>query len=150
MKLILALAAILLTAPQGPALAQQTTALTLSIETPRTEGQIAIALYRNADDFRRNRNAVRTLMLDRDGAVTQARIAGLAPGRYAIAAFQDVNRDGKLGTNPVGIPNEPFGFSSDARARFGPPSFDAAAFTLEASGASQRIILRNPMNAILH
>lgn len=148
MKIILALAALLLAQSASPALAQQTS-LTLELETGRPEGQIAVALYRNPDDFRHNRNPVRTLILDRDGPVTHAVIIGLAPGRYAIAAFQDLNRDGKLGTNPVGIPNEPFGFSSDARARFGPPSFDAAAFTLGASGASQRIILRSPMNAIL-
>lgn len=136
-------------APAQNRLAQQAS-LTLTLETPRPEGRIAIALYRDADSFRHNRNPVRTLMLDRDGPVTHATVTGLAPGRYAIAAFQDLNRDGKLGTNPVGIPNEPFGFSSEARARFGPPSFEAAAFMIEASGASQRIILRNPMNAILH
>lgn len=158
MKIILALSALLLTTPaaataqvgQAQVGPSQQASLVLSIQTPRPEGRIAIAVYRDADSFRRNRNPVRTLMLDRDGPVTHATITGLAPGRYAIAAFQDLNRDGRLGTNPVGIPNEPFGFSSDARARFGPPSFEAAAFTIEASGASQRIILRNPMNAILH
>ena len=146
--MILALAVLLLAQSASAALAQQTS-LTLELETGRPEGQIAVALYRNADDFRHNRNPVRTLMLDRDGPVTQTVISGLAPGRYAIAAFQDLNRDGKLGTNPVGIPNEPFGFSSEARARFGPPSFEAAAFTVTATGARQRIILRSPMNAIL-
>ena len=148
MKIILTLAALLLAQSASPALAQQAS-LTLELETGRPEGQIAVAVYRNADDFRHNRNPVRTLMLERDGAVTQTTITGLAPGRYAIAAFQDLNRDGKLGTNPVGIPNEPFGFSSEARARFGPPSFEAAAFTVTATGARQRIILRSPMNAIL-
>ena len=35
-----------------------------------------------------------------------------------------VNGNEKLDTNLVGIPSEPYGFSRNARGRFGPPSFD--------------------------
>lgn len=136
--------------PPANARAQQTTVL-LELETGRPEGKIAVAIYRDADSFRRNRNPVRVMMLDRDrnGPITRAYVQGLTPGRYAIAAFQDIDGDGALGKGAFGIPNEPFGFSNDARGRFGPPTFDAAAFTVSASGTTQRIILRNPMNAIL-
>jgi len=127
----------------------QQTSLLLELETGRPEGRLAVAIYRDADSFRRGRNPVRTIMVDRAGPVTQAFVQGLAPGRYAIAAFQDIDNDGQLGKGSFGIPREPFGFSNDARGRFGPPSFEAAAFTLGASGSTQRIVLRNPMNAIL-
>lgn len=54
---------------------------------------------------------------------------GLAPGRYAIAAFQDLNGNGGLDRTKLGLPLEPFGFSNDA-GRSGRPSFASAAFAL--------------------
>ena len=57
-------------------------------------------------------------------------IRDLPPGRYALAAFHDENGNGDLDTNPIGIPTEGFGFGNDAKATFGPPSFDAAAVTV--------------------
>lgn len=117
-------------------------ALQIEVEASRTTGQIALAIYRDADSFRRSANPVRTLKLERKGAVTSASLTGLPPGRYVIAAFQDTDGDGKLSTGNFGIPREPFGFSNNARARFGLPSFDAAAFSLTASGTTQRVVLR--------
>jgi uncharacterized protein (DUF2141 family) len=52
-------------------------------------------------------------------------------GRFAVKVFHDENSNGKLDTNLVGFPKESFGFSNDAMGRFGPPSFDQAAFDLE-------------------
>lgn len=150
MKIILAIATLL-----GPAVLAMTPAhavapstqsaqgaLQIEVEASQTTGQIAIAIYRDAESFRRSANPVRTLKLDRRGAVSSTSVTGLPPGRYVIAAFQDTNGDGKLSLNPVGIPREPFGFSNNARARFGLPSFDAAAFSLTPAGATQRVVLR--------
>jgi uncharacterized protein (DUF2141 family) len=47
----------------------------------------------------------------------------LKSGEYAFAVFQDLNENGKLDKNWVGIPTEPYGFSNDPVIRFGPPSF---------------------------
>jgi uncharacterized protein (DUF2141 family) len=52
-------------------------------------------------------------------------------GEYAIAIFQDVDRNKNLKTNFVGLPTERIGFSNDVRIRFGPPSFDDAKITVE-------------------
>ena len=64
-------------------------------------------------------------------------------GTYALAIFQDLNGNGKMDTNILGVPTEPYGFSAGAAARFGPPAFDAAAFDV-ASGedAAQPVTLR--------
>ena len=59
-----------------------------------------------------------------------------------MGTFHDTDGNGRLSTWPVGLPKEAYGFSNDARGRFGPPSFDAAAFDLSASGARQAITLR--------
>jgi uncharacterized protein (DUF2141 family) len=48
----------------------------------------------------------------------------LPKGAYAVSAFHDVNNNGKLDTNPFGMPKEPYGFSNNARGTFGPPSIE--------------------------
>jgi len=53
-------------------------------------------------------------------------------GKYSIKAFHDENENSKLDTNFAGMPVELYGFSNNSRARFGPPSFERAAFTLNA------------------
>jgi uncharacterized protein (DUF2141 family) len=116
--------------------------LLVEIETTQTTGRIAVAIYRDAESFRRSENPVRSMMLPRRGNLTSAFVANLPPGRYVIAAFQDSDGDGKLSKNRLGIPREPFGFSNGARARFGPPPFEAAAFDLTPAGATQRVVLR--------
>ena len=58
------------------------------------------------------------------------------PGRYALSAYHDRNGNGKLDVGAFGIPNEPFGFSRNARGKMGPPAFDDAAFEVPAAGVS--------------
>ena len=55
----------------------------------------------------------------------------LEAGTYSIGFFIDKNDNEKLDTNFLGVPREQFGFSNDAMGRFGPPSFEAASFTLD-------------------
>lgn len=54
----------------------------------------------------------------------------LPPGRYGVKLFHDVDGDGKMSTNPFGMPLEPFAFSNNAPAQFGPATWDAAAFDI--------------------
>ena len=63
------------------------------------------------------------------------------PGRYAIALLHDENGNGKADRAAMMIPREGFGFSRDARVRFGPPRFGEAAFDV-APGARQTLTIR--------
>jgi uncharacterized protein (DUF2141 family) len=65
---------------------------------------------------------------------------GVAPGVYAVAAFQDTNRSGQLDRTALGLPLEPYGFSGEVgrRAR---PDFRDAAFALREPGALIRVRL---------
>jgi len=59
----------------------------------------------------------------------------LPAGTYGVKMYHDVDADGEMDTNLMGIPSEPFAFSNNARGRFGPPEWTAAAFELAADGS---------------
>ncbi len=48
--------------------------------------------------------------------------------RLALSVFHDLNGNGKLDSNAFGMPKEPYGFSNNAAASFGPPKFEKAQF----------------------
>lgn len=58
-------------------------------------------------------------------SVEAFRFEDLAPGRYAVAVFHDVNGNGELDRQRLGLPAEPYGFSNGV-GRFAPPSFEGA------------------------
>ena len=66
----------------------------------------------------------------------------LPAGPYAVAAFHDLNGNGKLDRTALGPPAEPYGFSNDARGNFGPPGFDSAAIDLSPGRHTIRIRVR--------
>ena len=65
--------------------------------------------------------------------------AGVPPGSWAVLAYQDENANGELDRNLIGIPSENYGFSRDARGRFGPPSFDDAAIDVKDDAAAATV-----------
>jgi Uncharacterized protein conserved in bacteria len=60
-------------------------------------------------------------------------------GTYAVALYHDQNSNDELDTNVLGRPQEPYGFSNDARGTMGPPDFEEAAFTLSSDSLSLTI-----------
>jgi uncharacterized protein (DUF2141 family) len=87
-------------------------------------GRLVVALFAGAPGFSgfdmARAAAVQTLAA---GQLT-ARFEGLAPGRYAVVAFQDADGDGRLKTNFIGMPKEPVGTSNNPG---GLPKFDKSA-----------------------
>lgn len=103
-------------------------------------GKVMIAVYDSAQGWSTGKPA-RVAQANAADAAPGAKIVALPPGTYAVRAFQDVDGDGKMGTNPFGLPVEPYGFSKDAQPNMGPPSFDAAAFEVKAGANAQTIHL---------
>jgi len=103
-------------------------------------GNVLVALYASADAYSDGERED-GLKLVANQSLVSGTIAGLAPGIYAIKLFHDVNGDGKLDKNWAGIPSEPYGFSNDAPARFGPAKWEDAKFELNATAAEQTIHL---------
>lgn len=64
-------------------------------------------------------------------------------GQYALSVFYDKDNDGALNTNFIGMPKEPIALSNNAVAKFGPPKFADAVFTLDAEPIIQRIVMKD-------
>jgi uncharacterized protein (DUF2141 family) len=116
--------------------------LTLTLRAQGAGGTLAIAVYDDATAFRSSRDPVLTRIVPAAGGAVPVTLSGLAPGRYAVAVFHDADGNGELTLWPFGLPKEAYGFSRNARGRFGPPAFEAAAFDLPPEGARQAITLR--------
>ena len=140
---------ILVTLSTVPALSAE---LRLTIKGVRSDsGEILVALYDNADGFRRAiaNAAKRGLMPDSGRLIgTAIRAQGgtqstvftqLPPGRYAMIVIHDENDDGRLDTQTEG-----YGFGNDARGFLSAPSFDAAAITVGNGDVSTSITLVYP------
>lgn len=57
-------------------------------------------------------------------------VENLNSGKYAFKYFHDENKNKKLDTNLIGLPKEGFGFSNNAKGKFGPPSFRQMIFNV--------------------
>lgn len=53
----------------------------------------------------------------------------LAPGKYALTVYQDVNNNGKMDKGMFGAPKEPYGFSCNPVIAFKAPTFNDCAFS---------------------
>ena len=113
--------------------AADTASLTVTFKGMQAKsGAILFTVVNSEDAYNDNAKPVAQDRIPVAGEPVSRTFTGLLPGRYAIKAFHDVNNDGKMGTNPFGIPTEPFAFSNNATGAMGPAKWDAAAFDVKA------------------
>lgn len=108
-------------------------------------GDLYIAVYDSDDDWLGDDTVARQKVVieeAREGELVCSELQ-LPLGEYAFSVFYDVNNNGELDTNWIGIPNEPVAISNNARPRFGPPSYDDAVFTLGAEPVVQQISIES-------
>lgn len=106
------------------------------------KGQVICALYSSRDGFpKQNEKALARVSsaIAQNQAVCE--FSGIAPGTYAISVFHDENSNGKLDTKLMGIPREGVGASNGAKGHFGPPKFEAAAFSFSGGRLEQKITI---------
>lgn len=83
------------------------------------QGQLMVAAYGSADAYRKKPLAQLRLPVG-EGTTQRFRLCGLAgSGEVALTLFQDLDSDGRMGANIVGMPTEPWG-SSGSPGAFGP------------------------------
>lgn len=130
MKKTLATAALIALLPLG----SQAADVTLEIEgldASRTAGAaLLVGIYTEAGQWLNNAASGQRFALDAavGGKVTVV-LKNLPQGPLALSIYQDANGNGKLDTNAMGMPTEPYGFSNNAFGQFGPPKFEQAVLT---------------------
>ena len=105
---------------------------TLNIEITElrnSNGQILLQLM---DENKTNLKSIHGIIKDNKCIVI---LEDLRKTKYAFRFFHDENKNNKLDTNWLGIPEEGFGFSNNAKGKFGPPPFEKWIFDLKANTA---------------
>ncbi len=133
------MSAMLLAAAAGLA-SESDARLTVTVEGLAPQGAVFLALYVDEANWIGG-EAVEGRRVDVDGSTVTVEFASRPAGDYAIRFFHDVDGDGELDTNLMGIPSEPFGFSNNARGNFGPASWADSVFTVSAGGNSHALQL---------
>lgn len=109
-------------------LAQNEHGLTVNVsEVKEIKGHMMIAVYDSAENFL-TKKLVMGAKVAVDNEVVTHHFEGLPYGNYAISVYHDLDSDGELATNFMGIPKEPYGFSNEGVNVFGVPSFKRAVF----------------------
>lgn len=93
------------------------------------QGEIRVAVYHSQTNFNDVSKAdwKGSISISEEGTAAIPIPTSALTSSFAIAAYQDVNENGILDRNPLGIPTERYGFTNNARGTIGPPSFDQAA-----------------------
>lgn len=107
--------------------------LTVKINGLKSDkGNVRAALHNQADAFPTKEEKALKLTNGKieNGSATLS-FTGLDAGTCAVAVHHDVNGNGKLEANFLGIPKEPTGASNNPKARMGPPKFADAKFELK-------------------
>ena len=108
-------------------------------------GDVYIAVYNAEDDWLSEDAVFASEKVDiadaLDGELVRTELH-LPLDDYALTVFYDADGDGELDTNFIGIPKEPFAMSNNAVAKFGPPKYDEALFTLGAEPHIQHIVIQ--------
>lgn len=93
------------------------------------KGILRIAVFANAADFDAERNAVFAAAIP---LTSRQAISLVIPVNnqqtYGIGLYHDVNNNGELDTNTLGIPTEPYAFSNNPAAKWQAPTFADIAF----------------------
>ena len=125
-----ALLTLILLLVQAPSFAQQPD-LRIEVAHPIAQNaEIRVGLYTAPSNWLDDEPIYARVAAATD-TLTTVVFSELPPGTYGAAVYLDENRNGKLDRNLIGFFREPFGFSKEARVRFGPPKWEDAIFILE-------------------
>ncbi|MBX2963249.1 MAG: DUF2141 domain-containing protein [Cyclobacteriaceae bacterium] len=108
----------------------QETALKVSVlKVQPNQGRVRVCLFDNEKDFLNHARQCIDVSATGESSV-QTTFQLVENGTYAVVVYQDMNSNGKLDRNWMGLPSEPYGFSNNPSTLFGPPSFGKASFSV--------------------
>ncbi len=106
----------------------------------KVEGELRIAMFNSQETY--TKEPVYTVVIPVDSTIVVWKVDELPFGEYAIAVYHDKNTNGKLDTNLLGIPKERYGFSNNARGRFGPASWKDSFFEFNSATVQHKIHIK--------
>ena len=112
------------------AAAQSQRCVTVEVQNVRPQqGQLMLAAYGDAESF--GKKALLTLKVPAGDATTRFELCGVSGSALAITMYQDLDGDGTMARNLLGMPTEPWG-SSGQPGNFG-PSWETGKVLLDGS-----------------
>ncbi len=96
--------------------------LVIKILNRKHNAPFFIAIYDHKKSFLKPNLAKYAFLIDGNEQDIYV-LDNISAGIYAVAVFQDINRNGRLDTSLFGLPKEPFGFSNNPRLLLGAPAF---------------------------
>ena len=105
--------------------------LTVEVTSENKDGPVLLAVYDKQEYFGKtkvNQKAnLKHILLGTKGLISNYKgkvTFDLPYGNYVIAGIHDLDNNGVLTGNFLGMPKEPFGFSNNKRGNFGPPKWE--------------------------
>ncbi len=95
------------------------------------ESNVYIAMFESVTGFPHELDSAETTKLPATNTQMKLTVPQLTGLSRAIAVFQDLDGNGQLSKNALGIPTEPYGFSNNVRGVLGPPTFQEAVIRFE-------------------
>ena len=102
-------------------------------------GNLMIAMYDSKETFT-TRDVVASAKVLVTDHTQEVYFKDIAFGEYAVIMYHDLNSNGKLETNFLGIPSEPFGFSNGS-GFLGLPSYNKSKFFFDKDSGTVEIEL---------
>ena len=93
-----------------------------------TEGIVGCALFDGPDGYPMEPEKAWSMEVEPAIGGVTCQFDNVSPGIYAASVSHDVNENGKVDTNFLGIPREAWGVSNNVRPPFRAPKFEEAQF----------------------
>ncbi|WP_157532813.1 DUF2141 domain-containing protein [Moritella dasanensis] len=87
-------------------------------------GQIIVSVWDSEDNYLNRVFMTKVALVnDLNNDKIRVTLTEPLPEKCVINVFHDINMNGELDTNWIGIPNEPVGITNNVKGRFGPPEY---------------------------
>ncbi len=92
-------------------------------------GLVRLGIYRKSDRFLVERGFVgKSVPVVSGNNYARLEVPNLDFDTYALAVYHDLNGNFKLDVNRIGIPDEPYGFTSPIKSKWRRPTFEEMKF----------------------
>jgi len=102
---------------------------------------VEISIYGKDNKFPSPKDQLKIFRFHPSGKKLVATLDGIRCGQYAIATYQDLDGDGKIGKNMIGIPTDPYGFSNNYHPKVKAPNFSDCSFDYDEASNTVNITM---------